>query len=216
MLKMKTLAGEYNPELMVMLNGFSEWFMSQPEISELPIAGKPDPDEYYVSKEYLEKLQAMDYKVDKEASGYPNHTHGLDLMRFNDKLPEHMREPCKKINKQLNAWFGSKFCAVMMYYPPNGYMDWHNNGNCPGYNTLISYSHTGNGWFAYQDPEDRTFHVAADQKGWMVKVGYFGAFDEPDKLIWHCAGTKTHRITFGYVIPDEYMWNMMVDDITDA
>ena len=55
-----------------------------------------------------------------------------------------------------------------------------------------------------------------DQPGWQVKVGYFGGHHEPNKKIWHCAATNTHRITFGYVIPDKFMWDMMCDDIKDV
>jgi|TARA_R110002126_G_scaffold99745_2_gene231030 hypothetical protein len=213
---MKAIDGPYNPELMTMLNGFSEWFVSHPMLDKLPVGGTVDLDHKYTSARHLKERQTKDYKTDKTAEGYPNNTHGIDLIRSNHMLPEDMRQPCKTINQKLNSWFGSKFCAVMMYYPPGGYMDWHNNANCPGYNTLISYSETGDGWFKFQDPITKEFHKMKDKSGWTVKAGYFGSWKEPDKIYWHCASTKTHRITFGYVIPDENMWNMMIDDIIDV
>lgn len=212
---MKLLRGAYNPELMQILNGFSEWFMKQPNLDKLHFNGKPDPEGYYTSEEYLDVMKAKDPKKDKTACGYPNHTHGIDLIRNNNVLPKNMRDPCLKTNKTLNAWFGSKFCAVMMYYPPNGFMDWHTNTNCPGYNTLISYSHTGDGSFTYQDPKTKAFVKIPDTKGWSIKVGYFGSLEEPENIYWHSAKTNTHRLTFGYVIPDLNMWEMMCDDIKD-
>ena len=212
---MLTLTGPYNPELMKMLNEFSTWFMMQPHIDTMEVNGKPDPNGWYVSKEYLFQMQAKDPKTDKTAQGHPNHTHGIDLIQFNHKLPEHMQQPCKDINKKLNSWFGSKFCAVMMYYPPDGFMDWHTNCNCAGYNTLITYSHTGASSFTWQDPISEQFIIVPDKRGWSIKTGYFGRHDEPNDTIWHSAETQTHRITFGYVIPDKNMWKMMSADMKD-
>lgn len=213
---MKFLPSPYNPELLTMLNDFSDWFMEQPNLGDLPFGGEEDPSGYYTSEKYLEEMQSKDPKKDKSAEGFPNHTYGIDLMRQNYQLPEHMQKPCSDIHKKLNSWFGSKFCAVFMYYPPSAFMDWHNNCNCPGYNTLISYSYDGDGYFMWQDPKTKAFHKMHDLPGWQVKVGYFGSHEEPDKTIWHCAKTNTHRLTFGYVIPDKNMWEMMIEDITDA
>ena len=213
---MDFLPTPYNPELMCMLDKFSEWFMEQEDLHKLPFHGNKDPTKYYVSEEYLAIMQAKDPKTDLSAEGFPSFTHGIDLSRDNHRLPPHMRKPCTDMHKKLNAWFGAKFCAVMMYYPPGGYMDWHNNSNCPGYNTLISYSHDGDGWFMFQDPITKAYHKMHDQPGWQVKVGYFGGHNEPEKKMWHCAATNTHRITFGYVIPDKFMWDMMCDDIKDV
>jgi hypothetical protein len=52
-----------------------------------------------------------------------------------------------------------------------------------------------------------------DKPGWFAKVGYYGHLGEPDKVYWHCARAYGPRLTFGYVIPDESLWEMMVADI---
>ena len=52
-----------------------------------------------------------------------------------------------------------------------------------------------------------------DPQGWSSKVGYYGRGREPDKVNYHCAGTTEPRITLGFVVPDEDMWLMMIEDI---
>jgi hypothetical protein len=52
-----------------------------------------------------------------------------------------------------------------------------------------------------------------DEPGWTVKAGYYGDKHEDDKIYWHCARAYEERLTLGYVIPDENMWNMALEDI---
>ena len=54
-----------------------------------------------------------------------------------------------------------------------------------------------------------------DEPGWTAKVGYFGTNEEKDKIFWHCARAYEDRLTLGFVIPDQNMWEMMCDDIQD-
>ena len=54
-----------------------------------------------------------------------------------------------------------------------------------------------------------------DEPGLTAKVGYFGTNEEKDKIFWHCARAYEDRLTLGFVIPDQNMWEMMCDDIQD-
>ena len=201
---MKSIDRPLNSELLEILNNFSDWFFQQ-DMNKVYVRGTPDENEYYTSKEYLDS-------IDRKAHiGYPEKTYGVDLMR-----PEHtdisIRPMIVKTNNDLNAYLGAKFCAVNMYYPMGGYMGWHNNHNCPGYNILLSYnSEKYGGFFRYQEPQSSNIITLYDNHGWFAKVGYYGHNGEPDKLYWHCARAFVPRLTFGYVIPDESMWQMMVD-----
>ena len=63
------------------------------------------------------------------------------------------------------------------------------------------------------DHNNNKLNVFKDQPGWNCKVGYFGGFDEPEKVYWHCARTRTPRLTLSYVIFDKNIWEDMVVDI---
>ena len=214
---MELLNPPYNTELMQMLNGFSEWFFKQ-DLSKIPLKNKDKANKglFYTSEGHLLDRQQQESVRHPEIAGYPSECYGIDLMAVarEGAIPQSMVPAISDINRDLNAWFGSKFCAVQMYYPPGGYMNWHHNANCPGYNILMSYSQDGNGFFRYQDPVSKEIITMEDVPGWTAKVGYYGPLNEPDKVIWHCAKTFSGpRLTFGYVIPDEAMWEMMCEDI---
>ena len=36
-----------------------------------------------------------------------------------------------------------------------------------------------------------------------------------DNVYWHCARAYEDRLTLGFVIPDENMWEMMIEDISE-
>ena len=205
--------GPYNPELTKMLYEFSDWFYTI-ERSKIPLRGSTDVNEEFTTDSWLEERKKVPINTE-EGVGFPTKVYGTDLVM--SLAPQEYMKKFNEINKDLNHWFGSKYCAVQMYYPEGGYMDWHNNGNAAGYNILLSYSRNGNGWFKYQDPISKEIITLKDKPGWNIKTGYYGRHDEQDKLIWHCARTyDSYRITFGYVIPDENMWEMMIEDILNA
>lgn len=202
---MKLIDRPLNPDLLNIINEYSDWFFSQ-DREQIKVSGKPDDNDFYTNKEYLDS-------IDKQKHiGFPEITYGVDLTLV-ESTPKYYREKIMSLDSKLNSFFGAKFCAVKMYYPNGGYMGWHTNWNCPGYNILLSYNNDGNGYFRYVDPVSQEIITQSDVKGWQAKVGYFGKREERDKIVWHCARSKSERLTFGYVIPDEGMWQMMVDDL---
>jgi hypothetical protein len=202
---MKVIDKPLNPELLKIVDTYAEWFFSQ-DRSKINIGGTPDENEYHTSKEYLDSINK------EKHIGFPEVTYGIDLTLV-ESTPRSFREKIIDVDTKLNNFFGAKFCAVKMYYPNGGYMGWHTNWNCHGYNILLSYNKDGNGYFRYRDPITEQIVTQEDKKGWQAKVGYFGKREEPDKITWHCARSRSERLTFGYVIPDESMWQMMVDDL---
>jgi hypothetical protein len=160
--------------------------------------------------EYLQHMQS------KKVDGFPETTHGVDLMRFR---PPHqsLADALVKLDYDLLNWSGSRNNAVKMLYPKGGYMGWHHNANAPGYNILLSWSEKGTGFFRYQDPITKEIVTMQDTPGWTCKVGYYGPWHEPDRIYWHCASAhEEERVTLGYIIPHEGMWNNMCDDIQSA
>lgn len=201
---MKNLDRNLNPELLQILNGFTDWWFKN-DLSKVKIVGKPDTNEYATSQEYLNTIQ-KDVHI-----GYPETTHGADIL-IAGSTPQEWRDKIVETNKELNSYLNTKFCAVNMYYPAGGYMGWHNNHNCPGYNVLLTYNtDLYGGFFRYIDPKSKNAMTMYDRRGWSAKVGYYGHLGEPDKVYWHCARAYTPRLTFGYVVPDEDMWHMMIE-----
>ena len=156
--------------------------------------------------EYLHEMQ------NKKVDGFPERTRGIDMSRY---TPPAMSTSLKRLDEDLLAWSGSRNNAVKMMYPEGGFMGWHHNANAPGYNILLSWSKEGKGFFRYQDPITKEIITMHDTPGWTCKVGYYGAWHEKDRIYWHCASAEhEERLTLGYIIPHEGMWNDMIDDIT--
>ena len=169
--------------------------------------GKDGPitPEYACSTEYLNHMQS------KKVDGFPEKTLGVDLMKYR---PQPLADALFKLDTDLLNWSGSRNNAVKMLYPQGGYMGWHHNANAPGYNILLSWSEKGTGFFRYQDPMTKEIITMQDTPGWTCKVGYYGAWHEPNKIYWHCASAaQEERITLGYIIPHEGMWESMCEDI---
>ena len=129
------------------------------------------------------------------------------------------------LDKELGALINSRFCALKIYYPKDGYIAWHNNWNVPGYNILFTYNETGEGHWRHINPKGSTGKIndisteknlvhIPDVKGWHVKTGYYGKKDEHEKVMWHSAWGGAPRMTLGYVVFDENLWKMMIEEIT--
>lgn len=202
---MEMLKGELSKEVHDILYGFSNWFFDN-DRGMYHLNGEPDENEYCTSEEYLAEVNNENHE------GFPEKVYGIDLALLYD-IPDEHRNKLRELDNNLNSLFASKFNAVKMYYPENGFMGWHNNWNCPGYNILLSYTKEGDGFFRYQNPETKEIVTIDDTPGWSVKAGYYGEKSEPDKVYWHCARAYEERLTLGYVIPDEYFWQMTLEDI---
>lgn len=203
-----------NKYLLGILNGFIDEFMQIERGEKLMLGSKKHTAEYACSTEYLEVMQ------NKKVDGFPETTWGTDLhLNLADlisrrRVTQEFGRVVEDMDRELLSWTGSRFNAVKMYYPKTGYMGWHHNANCPGYNILLSWSKDGTGYFRYQDPITKEIVTMNDTPGWTCKVGYYGAWHETDRIYWHCANAEhEERLTLGYVIPHEGMWEDMVDDI---
>jgi hypothetical protein len=200
-------------ELIDILQPYTDWFFSQ-DLTELEkhIDGKRAGDETIdtaCEKEYLDMIVAKD----GAHGGYPEHTKSIDIL-MDERTPREHREKCQELNRELCAYLGARNQAVQVYYPKDGFMGWHNNWNASGYNILLSYSPTGNGFFKYLDPKTKELVTMKDKAGWACKVGYYGRGREPDKVYYHCAGSYEDRLTLGFVIPHLELWRNMIEDIS--
>ena len=164
--------------------------------------------------------------------GYPQEQLGLNLnYKFLRKHPdkvdaefiEEIRDVNNQLDDQLQTALGARTCALKMFYPKGGYIAWHTNWNVPGYNIVFTYSATGNGHWRHIDPTgsdtfvpnpEKLVHIG-DVPGWHCKVGYFGAKNETDRLVWHSAFTDEPRLTVSYVVYDKSIWDSMVGELEE-
>ena len=202
---MKTIE-KINPELLDILDDWMDFFNDHNK-EPLPMDERRFGDRdmnYYCSEEYLREVQSKgdDHK------GPPEYAKVCDF-HLTHKVPKEIRQKSLEVCRDLSAWLCAKFNAVHVYNPAGGFMSWHNNWDCPGYNILMSHS-DGVGFFKHV--EDGEVVTINDPVGWNVKIGYYGGKDEDP--YWHTAGSRGPRQTFGFVIPDKDLWESMVEDIS--
>ena len=207
-----------HPDLLQILNEFSDWFFARDNADLEKSIGKNTKMHHVSVKEKYDEATSHEYLLEAlktpERYGYPAYSWGLELAhddRFYD-APE-VKSRAYKTNDKLMNFFGARNNALQMYYPEGGFIGWHNNGNARGYNIVLSCNPSADGEFEHWDHVNNKLNVFKDQPGWNCKVGYFGGFDEPEKVYWHCARTRSPRLTLSYVIFDKNIWQDMVDDI---
>jgi hypothetical protein len=204
-----------NKEILNILTEYSDWFFSS-DYSKLTEISKKEGRHQGVS---LEEACGEDYLkviIDKDGEhiGFPEVTMSVDISN-EDRAPSEHKKKRLELSEKLCAYLGARNQAVNVFYPKDGFMGWHNNWNASGYNILLSYSQTGNGFFRYLDPVTKEIVTMEDKPGWTCKVGYYGRGREPDKVYYHCAGSYEPRITLGFIVPHLEMWQDMIADISE-
>ena len=204
-----------NKEFLDILTDYSDWFFASDysklaEISNHWGRHRGMDVEEACSEKYLKHI------VDKDGKhiGWPEVTKSVDIAS-DEQVPKDHKQKRNELDQELCQFLGAKNQAVNVFYPEGGYMGWHNNWNAPGYNILLSYSKTGNGFFRYLDPLTKEIITMEDKPGWTCKVGYYGKGREPDKVYYHCAGTYEPRVTLGFIIPHLDLWRNMIEDISE-
>jgi hypothetical protein len=200
-------------ELQVILDQLAEMFFDirQEELDDInfDIRNKDNLSwQKATSKEYLLKQQS------RETSGFPSASRGIDFSTLvHSSGNSHMLKYVPKLREfdhEIQSFFCSRQNALMMYYPPGGFIDWHTNANAYGYNALLTYSKTGQGAFFYQHPHTKEIVTLQDKPGWSLKLGSFdtwGGFP-----LWHSAYTECERLTWSYIIPDN-MWHFVAEEL---
>ena len=193
-----------NPELISMLDNWTDWFDNQNYgslVTDERRHGEHDID-YYCGDDYLHSVMYND----SNHKGPPEYAKVTDFHNTHG-IPDELRTKSLELSTELGDWLGTKYTAVHVLYPVGGFMSWHNNWDCPGYNILLTRC-DGQGFFRYL--EHGKVKTIDDDIGWQAKVGYYGG---PDNPYWHCAGSRGVRETIGFVTPNQAMWEMMVEDI---
>lgn len=153
------------------------------------ISNKSDISKYYVSEEYAKEMVNKGIYHD----GLPEHQYLWDIRNDVDKSKE-----LTNFLKELPLLLCGQHFSALSYYPPGGYIGWHNNANVPGYNVILTWSKTGDGHFTYINNKNEFIQIK-DKPGWSVKFCYFGSYHEPEKVCYHTAYTDCDRFTIAMV-----------------
>lgn len=168
-------------------------------------SGENEKAEKWVSDEYLNALIA----TGRKHNGFPNAAKCYHIKPSNcilsgeDKIQ--FSEDWFNIDTKIRLELGCLECPLSAVYPPTGFIDWHNNANQPCYVLIFTWSETGDGWFKWYDFENEKIMTIPDQKGWSLKAGYFGTYDE-HKVCYHSAYTDCWRMTQSFDLGLNYDW----------
>lgn len=205
-----------NPRLENLLSGTIDLFYNDSvrEMCKIVPAKKDNliPNLDPCSDEYLYEA----FKLKLRDFGYPRALHGIGRGDMERIKPNNAKvQLLAKSVGRISRFLGTQYNALSMYYPENGFIGWHHNGNASGYNILITYSIDGDGGFSYWDYKTKSIMTIPDKIGWSVKVGYYpNERKEPERVYWHMAKTKKERITIAWVLNQKDMWKNMIDEIT--
>lgn len=158
--------------------------------------------------------------------GFPDYMYGYE-MSVNRKKHQFFAEDThptvrrdrtaeiSNINRLITQWLGVRTTALTAYYPPGGFISWHNNANASAYNLIFTWSEEGNGQFDYVDPRTKEVVSMPDKVGWQCKAAYFGNYGEKDRLFYHCAKTDCWRLTVSFTFDTSSMSEDYRADLID-
>lgn len=213
-----------NQELLALLDRYVK-LTQEPEFKQYAhknCVQEKDNRDWWVGDKYVKGLMDGSIKQD----GFPDACYGYDLAIHKEKhMPyerntppqakKHLTSVWGQLRQDIMEFLGAKYHALTAIYPPGGFISWHNNANAPGYNLIITWSENGDGWFDYIDPTTKERVRVQDEPGWQCKAAYFGSFDEPDKMFYHCASTDCWRITVSFVFSMDPLAQEMREELIE-
>jgi hypothetical protein len=206
-----------NEELKEILNRISDT-VQKLDFSKVRNIPKNETAEEWCNEQYRKHIQNKGMGHD----GYPELLYGaiLEHEKFSYENEEERSILLENMNSAANdlcSWSGSHHRALTAIYPPGGFISWHNNANASGYNILFTWSESGDGQWEHIEPNTGEHVVIPDIKGWQCKYGYYGSYDDPDKVLYHAARTNCLRSTVAFVFNGDErgrnMAEMLIDEI---
>jgi len=151
--------------------------------------------EQYCKPDHLWEVMKRDHV------GFPEEGYGFQVAQGARERPE-IFEPLKLWTKnELVRIFGANNNSLTSYYPSKGFVGWHTNWNAFGYQLILTWSESGDGYFTYYDKKNDEFVKHEDVKGWQARWYRFGRKDEEEHHCWHAAWTECPRFTLAFKFP---------------
>ena len=222
-----------NKEFLDILNGYSSTVLKRDSseqvpsiLKDVPIMGKMEEPEKWLSDEYMHQI----INEGTRHEGYPLMMNAYSSIKHNDGSKHQtwgmeLKSLTGKLNKDIIQYISCRNNALNAVYPPKGFISWHNNANAPGYNLILTYSETGEGWFDYWDHAKGERVRIHDKPGWQAKMTFFGPYSEigkgyvtkhadPDQICYHAAYTDCYRITVAFVFANaDNFWEEVIEDL---
>mgnify|MGYP001100383859 CR=1 FL=1 len=215
-----------NRDLLTRLNRYRDFLMRDVSAFEktFHLQCIPDKDHrhYWAGNKHLEEIinQGTDHEGFPDSIyGYELSVHRKDHEFFNNDVHPVVRKDLTAelsfMNKDLIDWLGVRHNALTAYYPPGGFISWHNNANAPAYNLIFTWSETGDGSFKYVDPVTKNVVTMQDHAGWQCKAAYFGHYDEQERLFYHSATTDCWRCTVSFTLDTSSLSEELREDLLE-
>lgn len=208
-----------NSEFLDILNEYKDILLKREEGDDTPLIAKEvgiqhkdEKADPWINDEYMHDIINMG----REHDGFPKVLKGFAGLKHEggDMRGKVIKDASRVLNTKLMEFLSCRNNALNACYPPGGFISWHNNANAKGYNIIITYSETGDGWFDYWDIEKQERVRIQDKPGWQAKMTYFGPYDNPDKLCYHAAYTDCYRITVAFVFDEaDEFWEEVIEDL---
>lgn len=209
-----------NQEFIDILNEYKDVLLHRDNENDDPFIAKKlqvsspnEKAENWVSDSYMNQIIGQGRSHD----GFPKILKGFTGLKHNDghhTNGSEIKDATNVLNSKLIEFLSCRNNALNACYPPGGFISWHNNANASGYNIIITYSETGEGWFDYWDIEKKERVRIQDKPGWQAKMTYFGPYEDPDKLCYHAAYTDCYRITVAFVFAEaDEFWEEVIADL---
>jgi len=188
-----------NKDFLKLLDDTAEKFLEHRDLmTELSEVLGPAPigeGEQYCKPDHLWEM------MKRQHIGFPEEGYGFQVSQGAKRRPD-IFEPLKLWTKnELVRIFGANNNSLTSYYPPKGFVGWHTNWNAFGYQCIMTWSESGDGYFTYYDKKTNDIVTEYDVKGWQARWYRFGREDEPEHHCWHAAWTNCPRFTLAFKFP---------------
>lgn len=215
-----------NRELLEKLNRYRDLLMNDVESfqNNFHLQCKQDARNrhYWAGEKHLQEI--LDQGDRHE--GFPDSVYGYELgvHRKDHEFFSNTATPSFKkdmtahlgwLQQELIGWLGVRNNALTAYYPPGGFISWHNNANAAAYNLIFTWSESGNGHFQYVDPVTKKVVTMKDHSGWQCKAAYFGHYGEPERLFYHAAQTDCWRVTVSFIFDRSELSEQLREDLIE-
>ena len=215
-----------NKELLNILNKYSHFLMKDTKLFQedfhLACVESKDQRHYLAGDGHLQEI----LEQGERHEGFPDVMYGYE-MTVSRKDHQYFSGDCHPTQRlertselgnmqtQIMEWLGVRTCALTAYYPPGGFISWHNNANAPAYNLIFTWSEDGSGQFEYLDPITKEVVVMSDKKGWQCKAAYFGHYGEPERLMYHAAKSDCWRVTVSFTFSTDSIAEALREDVLE-
>lgn len=208
-----------NSDFLDILNEYKDVLMRRDHENDNPLVSKEinlmhkgELADRWISDEYMHEI----IKMGRSHDGFPKVLKGYGPLKHEneDHSGKVIKDASRVLNSKLIEFLSCRNNALNACYPPGGFISWHNNANAAGYNIIITWSETGDGWFDYWDIDKQKRVRVQDKQGWQAKMTYFGPYEDPDKLCYHAAYTDCYRITVAFVFAEaDEFWMEVIEDL---